>query len=187
MKKNNLLYGLLYAVVLIILSGCENDIEKIKIVTRKEELADLTMENAILTYTDTSKIKAKIYAKKLKRFSLEKNPHTEFPEGAKVEFYNEHESVSSVISADYAIYFEEKELWEGKGNVVAVNDKGEQLNTEHIFWDMKTEKIYSEKYSKITTADGVFTGKKGFDAEQDFSKWRLKGSEGIVNVKDENQ
>ncbi|MBS1234211.1 MAG: hypothetical protein H6R34_775, partial [Bacteroidetes bacterium] len=49
------------------------------------------------------------------------------------------------------------------------------------------ETIYSDQFTKIINADGTFYGEKGFEARQDLSKWKLKGSKGTVNVKDQLQ
>jgi LPS export ABC transporter protein LptC len=171
----------------LILVSCETDIEKINIITKNVILPDISMENAELLYSDTAKLKVKIIAPKLDKYNKPIEPYMEFPIGVEVFFYNENEEISSTISAEYGIYYETKRLWEGRKNVIATNDKGEKLNTEQLFWDMEKEIIFSDKFSKITTDDGVFFGKNGFTAEQDFSRWRLKGSEGSVNIKEEQK
>ena len=53
-----------------------------------------------------------------------------------------------------------------------------------MFWDQKEKRIYSDKFTRITNADGVFIGENGFEAEEDLSKWRLNGYSGKVNVTD---
>jgi hypothetical protein len=103
-------------------------------------------------------------------------------------FYQPDGKVESHIEADYALFFEKQELWEARNNVVAKNEStNEQLFTEHIFWNQKEEKIYSDQFTKIIKADGTFTGEKGFEARQDLTKWKLFRSKGTVNVKDQMQ
>lgn len=178
-------WALLFVCLVAFFYSCKNDIEKIKAITKNELLPAVSMEEAEIVYTDSALMKLKITGPIIKQFDLPDNPYMEFPEGIKVEFFNDTQAVSSTITAGYAIYYTKKELWEARHNVQALNLKGEQLNTEQMFWDRQTGRIYSNKYSRIQTADGIFYGKNGFESDEEFNTWKLKGSEGTVNIQDE--
>jgi LPS export ABC transporter protein LptC len=179
---------LLLATAVIIAVSCENDIATIKALNEDPNIPMQTGSNVVITYTDSGLIKIKLMAPELRRFSRENDPYYEFPKGLKVLFYQADGNVESQITADYALFFEKQELWEAKNNVVAKNERtNEQLFTEHIFWNQKEEKIYSDQFTKIVKADGTFCGEKGFEARQDLTKWKLYGSKGTVNVKDQLQ
>ena len=62
---------------------------------------------------------------------------------------------------------------------------GDQLNTEELFWDEANELIYSNTFTRIQNQDGTFYGKNGFESHQSLDNWQLKGSSGIVNVRDD--
>ncbi len=164
--------------------SCKNDIDTINLYKKKEKFADVSVKNAKIVFTDSAKTKIKIVTPLLKQYKLEKDPYTEFPEGIEVFFFNAHEEVKSKIRANYAIYYEDEELWEARDDVVTVNNKGEKLNTEQMFWDQKERKIYSNKFTKIKTEDDIFYGQNGFVANQDMSKWRLNKSKGTVQIED---
>ena len=66
---------------------------------------------------------------------------------------------------------------------MVVNKKGETLNTEHLIWEEKTEKIHTDEFVKITTEDEVIFG-HGFESNQDFSKYRIKKIKGTIDLKD---
>jgi LPS export ABC transporter protein LptC len=105
----------------------------------------------------------------------------------RVVFYDSLERPSSEIKANYAIYYEKKQLWEARNQVVAENlVNHDKLETEQMFWDQKEEKIYSEKFTRLTNSDGISYGEGGFESRQDMSKWRLKGSSGTLNVNNDN-
>jgi LPS export ABC transporter protein LptC len=179
---------LLMASGTILFCSCENDIATIKALHEEVNMPTQTGTNVEIVYSDSGLVKGRIIAPELKRFSRENDPYYEFPKGLKVLFYSHDGKVESHIQANYALYFEKQELWEARNNVVAKNEKtNEQLFTEHLFWNEKEETIYSDQYTKIIKADGTFNGEKGFEARQDLSKWKLKGSKGTVNVKDEPQ
>ncbi len=174
------------AVIVFIVISCENDIEKINELTSELKLPDQTGYNVEVTYSDSGKFIGKLYTPELNKYEEEKEPYIEFPQGIKVIFYDDNEKFESYIRSDYAIYYEKKELWEIRKDVVARNVvKGEQLNTEQLYWDQNLGTIYSDKFSKIVNEDGTFYGENGFEAKEDLSKWKLKGSKGTVNVSDE--
>lgn len=165
--------------------SCENDIEKINIFLDERKLPQVTIKDTEILYSDSAKLKVKIITSRLEKYNIPKDPYIEFPDGIHVIFYDKNENIESQINAQYAIYWEAKDLWKAENNVKAVNKDGEQLNTELLFWDQRTEKIYSNKFVKIINEDGTFYGENGFESNQDLSKWKLIGSKGSVNIKDE--
>jgi LPS export ABC transporter protein LptC len=167
------------------LFSCQkNEIEKIRAISDTGMVPDVSISDPEIVFTDSGRKEIEIIAPQLKQFKLEKDPYTEFPKGLNVFFYDVKGDIKSKISANYAIYYEDDKLWEARHNVVAVNEKGEVLNTEQMFWDQEKRIIFSDKFTKINSGDEIFTGKNGFTAEQDFSKWRLKGSSGTVQIEE---
>ncbi|MBQ1695579.1 MAG: LPS export ABC transporter periplasmic protein LptC, partial [Bacteroidales bacterium] len=85
----------------------------------------------------------------------------------------------------YARFLIEKELWEIKSDVEVDNiSRNEKINTELMYWDMKKELVYSDKYVRITTEDEILTG-DGFESNQDFSEWKILKPAGVISIKDE--
>ncbi len=170
----------------IMLFSCKNDLKEIKALTEEHKVyPSQTAQELTIVRSDSAKIVAKIFAKEIKVFSKAEEPYINFPKGLLVESYKNYPEIESSMTANTAIYYNEKQLWHAIGDVVAVNIKGEQLNTEELFWDEAKEIIYSDKFSRISTEDGTFYGKNGFESDQNFTKWKLINTEGIVNVKDE--
>ena len=167
--------------------SCKNDIETINALNNEIKLPDQTGFNIEITYTDSGKIQGKIYAPEVNKYDRGEEPYVEFPKGMKVMFYDSLERPTSYIKANYAIYYEKKQLWEARNQVVAENlVNHDKLETEQMFWDQKEEKIYSEKFTRLTNSDGISYGEGGFESRQDMSKWRLKGSSGTLNVNNDN-
>ena len=173
-------------IVLLFFLACENDINKIKTITATPNLPELTGHNYEIIQSDSGKVKVRLLAPEIIKFSKSENPYTAFPRGITAYFYDDSLNIESVIEANYVIYYEEEGLWEAKNNVEARNlSNGNQLNTEHLFWDQKKKRIYSNTYSRIVNEDGTFYGENGFEASQDLTKWKLKGSKGTVKVRNE--
>ena len=166
--------------------SCENDLEKIKSITILEEFPDASGYKYEILYSDSSRVRIRILAPEIQRFARSENPYIDFPLGMTAYFYDDSLEISSIIKAKDVVYFENENLWEAKNDVEARNlENGNQVNTEHMFWDEKKQEIYSHTNSRIVNKDGTFYGEKGFIAKQDLSWYRLIGSRGTVIVRDE--
>jgi LPS export ABC transporter protein LptC len=187
MKCRNILYpGVILLVIFSCLISCENEIEKINSLTGNSTLPEVSGKNFEIINSDSGKVKVRILAPEIYKYYQVDPPYIEFPRGMKAYFYDDSLKIESVIEAGYVKYFEAEKLWEAKNNVEARNlKKGEQLNTEHLFWNQEKKIIYSNTSSRIVTEQGTFYGEKGFEANQDLTKWKLKSSKGTVNVKNE--
>ncbi len=160
--------------------------KRLNSLTGNTTLPEVSGKNFEIIHSDSGKVKVRILAPEIRKYAFVEQPYIEFPRGMKAYFYDDSLKIESVIEAGYVKYFEAEKLWEAKNNVEARNlKKGEQLNTEHLFWNQEKKTIYSNTSSRIVTEEGTFYGEKGFEANQDLSKWKLKSSKGTVNVKNE--
>ncbi len=167
------------------LFSCENDLEVIKTVTATLDLPKQSAEDIEVIYTDSSKIKIKITAPKLELFEeSDEKSYYEFPEGIKVYFYNPDHTIKSKLSANFAIHYFTEDLWEARINVVAINQSGEILKTEQLFWDQKMHKIYTDKFAKVIDDKSQIIG-QGFEADESFDTWEFKKVTGNINIDNE--
>ena len=181
-----LIIAALFSGAAIILSGCENNIEKIKAFSSSENLPVLEATNFETLYTDSGEVRFFLKAPKLLRFETEGEPYVEFPEGIELIKYDNHQNIVSGITAEYAKQFVDEKKWEAKNNVIATNAKGDTLKTEHLIWEEKTEEIYTEEYVKIIRSDQIITG-IGFHSDQSLENWRIKDPRGTIYVDVENK
>ena len=65
----------------------------------------------------------------LEGYSQAREPYREFRKGVKITTYKNDSlsEVDAVLTANYAIYYENRELWEAKGNGVVRNSDGKQI------------------------------------------------------------
>ncbi len=105
----------------------------------------------------------------------------EFPLGMEVIGYDSIGQPSSRVIADHALHWAQRDLWELKGNVLVEGEEGQKLYTQQLFWDRKTQKIYSNVDSKVEEGEDVFIG-EGFEADDDFSRWTFRRLTGTVGV-----
>ncbi len=167
----------------ILFFACEkSNIEQIKAFSSPENLPIVEANNFETLYTDSGTIRFLLKTPKLLRFENDGKAYSEFPNGVHIEQYDNNQKITSSITADYAKQFEKEEKWEAKNNVIVTNSKGDTLKTEHLIWEEKTEKIYTEEFVKIISEDRVITG-KGLTSDQDMQNWTIKKPQGDIYLK----
>jgi LPS export ABC transporter protein LptC len=168
--------------VLFFLCSCENDIQKVKELTAKQDSAIVSARNIEMLYTTKGITKVLMKAPLLNRYLDDKQKsHLEFPEGITLTFYDEFGTVSSKLKANYSIYYEDEGKWIARYDVEAVNKNNEILNTEYLIWMQKEAKVSSDQFVKFTTTDGIIYG-DGFNSDQTFSSIEIINSRGEINI-----
>jgi len=162
------------AFIMLFFLQCENDIKKVNLITKKKSFPDETAKNIEILRTDSGKIIVRLFASELQRFENIEKPYTLFPKGLAATTFNPYPQIESSFTSKWAKYYEKDKIWEARNDVQAMNYKGEKLNTELMFWNEKRKIIYSDKFTRITSSNGVFYGEKGFEADENFTKWKLK-------------
>jgi LPS export ABC transporter protein LptC len=166
------------------LFSCKNDPKQVEELSRKDNQSSETAIDIEILYSSSGNIRMKLNAPLLKRYPGDK-PYTEFPKGIKVIFYDSIMRPETQLTSQYAINREFEKIMEAKKDVVVINEKGEILNTEHLIWNQETETISTEEFVKITTADEVIMG-HGMEADQQFTRYKIKKITGTINIKEED-
>ncbi len=180
-KYPSLSIAILSLGIAVLFFSCANKIEKIKEVSSGEKLYSAEAENYEMIHSDSTIIRFKLITPKLINYDKVDDPFIEFPEGVKIEKYNDQMEQTASITSNYARYFEKEKRWEAENNVVAVNPQGDTLKTEQLIWEEEKEKIYSEQFVKIIRKDQVITG-VGFESDQNLGNWKIKNPRGPLYI-----
>lgn len=172
-------------VVAIFFIGCSNDEDVLPDLSEKAPKPVEISINTTILYSDSAVLRLKIVTPELQRWTNLETPYVEFPKGLSLFFYDSLGNIESTITADYAINYTEEKRVEVKHNVEVVNGNEETLNTEHLIWLQKEEKIYTEEFVKITTPDEIIYG-DGLEANQQFTKYRIKNIKGTIAVDEDS-
>lgn len=160
----------------LLFGACANDPDTINKLADDEELKPLNIQyDVVYNYSDSATQRLELKAPVVLDFSQLDEPYYEFKEGIDVTFFDKFGHQENYLRANYAKQLLDKDIWEARGDVVVNNKKGEKLSTEELFWNMKTEKIYSSVFVKITTGDETIMG-VGFEADQNFTSYTIKSS-----------
>ena len=113
-------------------------------------------ENLTVIQTKEGNLSFRFSAPLLEEYEYAEEPYIEFRKGIEIETYNDStQTVEAKLSANYAIFMKRQQLWEAKGNVRGSNADGNQLETEQLFWNQKSKRVYSNVDSKITQKGDV--------------------------------
>jgi LPS export ABC transporter protein LptC len=170
----------------ILFYACENNIEEIKAFSSPENLPILEATNFQTLFTDSGQIRFLLKAPKLLQFENEGKDFIEFPNGMELVEYDANKNIISTLSADYAKQFVKEEKWVAKNNVVATNAQGDSLKTEHLIWEEKTEKIYTDEFVKIIRPNSVISG-VGLVSDQALQDWKILKPTGTIYVEVNNE
>ena len=154
--------------------------------TVRDDLPTQVVFDFTTSYTDSARLKLKMQAPVMEYFGKMAEPYSDFNRGLNVYFYDNAESdePSGTISAKFARYLEKENLWEVRDSVVAVNEKGEILETELLFWNEEKGIIYTDKFVKIKQTDQIIMG-TGLESDIRLNNWEIKNVSGTISLNDE--
>jgi LPS export ABC transporter protein LptC len=170
--------------LILFFSSCQTDIPTVSQIIAGKNHPSETGKSVEIIYSDSGRVKMKLTAAQLDRYVGEK-PYIEMPKGVKMFFFDDSFKITSQLKADYAIRYDNEGKMEAKRHVVVVNVKGDTLNTEHLIWDENKERVYTNAFVRITTADEIIYG-DGLESNEDFTKYKITHIKGMFNVKDKD-
>lgn len=154
-------------------------------ITIEEDAPAETAKMIEMLYSDSGKVVIRLESPRLNRYAAD-DPYIEFPEGLNLYFFDSLMNVKTTLSAHYGISWEKTKIMEVKNDVVITDfEKDETLNTEHLIWDQRQKKIYSDVFVKRTSPDGVLYG-DGFDADESLKSYTLRNPRGIFTIQEED-
>jgi len=169
-------------VVLFLLFSCTSNVpEQIDPVQNRADFPRLHSMDVSTVISDSGITRYRIVTPQWDIYDRSSQPYWEFPYGVHFERFDEQLVIDANIHSEYAKYLENEQIWELRGNVRATNIQGELFETEQLFWDQKSEKIYSDSLIKITQEDYIIIG-KGFESNQEMTKYQVKQTQGVIPV-----
>ena len=148
--------ALLIAGSAILLYSCDK--ESVAEEPNDEALMTEYSEHLTMTNTENGRKSYVFTAPLVEGYSLAKEPYQEFRKGVDIVTYQKDSTgaVDATLTANYAIHYGNRKLWEAKGNVVVKKSNGQELYTQQLFWNEKTRRIWSNVDSKIVEESGKF-------------------------------
>jgi hypothetical protein len=174
--------ALLFGVLL--LSACENDLNKIKEVSAKLVSQPIdTTRGVEVIYSDSAIVKGIMKTPLMIHYAVAK-PYYIMPKGVKVVFFDVNGKETGNIVADSAANHDIEKLIEFHKNVVCTNAKGETFKSDELIWDQLKKTIYSNKPVQMATPSGNIMNGKDFKSDDALLHPIMTQSTGVFNVSD---
>lgn len=175
-------YGIALVFLLSSMASCRNDPAEVNSITKRDTLPLLTTQNVNMLISDSARLKVHLTAPRSEDF-IGENQRTVFPQGADIEIYDDSGMVNTSVQSQYAENRPKEQKIFAKQKVVVINNKGEKLETEKLTWDTRTQRIYTDAFVKITTAEQVLLG-EGLEADAAFTEYEIKNLTGTLMLHD---
>ena len=137
-------------------------------------LPSLTVKYDTTVYFDSGRVVLRMTFPIMEQYDNSGNPYYDFKMGLYVNFFDRDKEPSGSISAKYAKYTENANIWELRDSVVVINENQEKLETESLFWNQTKDLIYTDSFITFTSEDQIMTG-TGFESDTHLRKRIIKG------------
>ena len=171
--------------MLFLLSACGRKKNPVTdAITNRDSVPVMTTRDVSTYISDSGVVRYKIIADEWRVYDRLDPTRWTFEEGIYREKFNNDLSIEATIVADTAYYYDQQELWELRGNVHIENEQDEQFDTQQLYWNQKTKKVYSDLYIRIRQQKRIITG-IGFTSNQEFTNYTIKQTQGIFPISED--
>ena len=172
------------AVMFILFPACSGNNKNLAdAIAENDTLPSMTSLGVTTLVSDSGITRYKIVTEEWLIFDKKNPPYWAFEKGVYLEKFDTLFRIDASIKADTAYYYEKKKLWELKGNVQILSQRGDKFETQQLFWDEKKEKVYSDKFIRIEQEDKSITG-YGFESNQELTEYEIKNTTGMFTIED---
>ena len=152
-------------------------------ITERDSLPVMDTRGVTTLISDSGMIRYRIETEEWKVFDRKKPSYWAFEQGVYLEKFDTLFQVEASIKADTAYFYDKEELWKLVSNVHIQNQKGEQFDTDLLYWDQKKQRVYSDQRIRIEQPDRIIIG-RGFESNQQMTVYTIHKPEGIFYVDD---
>ena len=184
LKSLNITAAFFAAVMFILFPACSGNNKNLAdAIAENDTLPSMTSLGVTTLVSDSGITRYKIVTEEWLIFDKKNPPYWAFEKGVYLEKFDTLFRIDASIKADTAYYYEKKKLWELKGNVQILSQRGDKFETQQLFWDEKKEKVYSDKFIRIEQEDKSITG-YGFESNQELTEYEIKNTTGMFTIED---
>lgn len=164
--------------------SCKTDPREIDRIASRADIPDMSGEKMELVYSDSARVKYRVTTPLYNKFNQNDKKYDEFPKGLKAILYDKAGKEVGSLVCKYAKKLKDESLWEIRDEVVVINAEGKKLETELLYWDMKKELVYSDRYTRLTVGEQIIEGNKGFESDQQLHNPVFKQITGEVEIQE---
>ena len=173
MKNIMNITAFLIVAAIVILAGCNADntskSNQLNLIEDTAGRPDSEVRNARIYLYDEGRVTTEIFSTEIHKFDeLDSTMGYQLD----IDFFDSTGAVMSEVVGDSGIIREQTGHLSIYGNVVVVTEDKTKLETDYLFWNTTTDKIYTDAFVRVTSEDGVLTG-WGLEADQRLSSYQI--------------
>lgn len=162
----------------------KGEVEQSNEAQSRQSIAVLITDSVSTLISDSGITRYRIEAPQWLVYDKTDPPYQVFPQGVYLEQFDASLAVQASLKADYAYYNETTQIWLLRGNVHALNRKGEEFDTPELSWNQKTHRVYSDSLIHIKREKSIITG-VGFDSNEEMNQYTILHPTGIFPIDEE--
>ena len=178
-------HHILILLLLLLASACSRTEEEKQHLKQLEDIGPVKEAfNVRFLFSEEAVLQAELNAPHAIESTEDEKDVRLFDQGMQLIFYTPEGNKKSELTSDKGKFlnqFKEAEVW---GNVVMINEKGDKLETERLFWNKVEDRIYSNEFVKIHTDTEIIYGDSML-ANTDFTEYKIYNIRGSISLKDE--
>lgn len=161
---------LLLAACALLLTSCEEKVKPTVVPVQGEELPSQESWRSTVVFSDSARLKAVLWAGHIASFAARQI--TELQDSIHVDFYNDREEHTSLLTARRGVVHDATQDLEAYENVVVISDSGTTLRTERLFWNNATQRIHTDAFVDIRSPREHIMG-HGMESDQSLKNYRI--------------
>jgi LPS export ABC transporter protein LptC len=167
---------ILYFGLALLWLGCRSQ-EQQTVTPQNYDGPDQEGWNSRITVTSNGRQTAIVQYSHMEKFSRRRE--VKFDDGLVVDFYNPEGKHTSNLVSERGVLYEETNDVEALGNVVVKSDSGATVLTQRLRWDNGRQKIVSNEFVTIVTAQNDTLYGQGFQSDQSLKHWSIGKPSGV--------
>ncbi|MEM0996292.1 MAG: LPS export ABC transporter periplasmic protein LptC [Bacteroidota bacterium] len=171
-----------FLLLIVLLSACSRtEEEKARLKQFEEDGPVREAFNVRFLFSEQALLQAELTAPHAIESTEDEQDVRIFDDGLNLVFYTEEGTEKSNLTSENGKFrnqFKQAEVW---GNVVMVNEKGDRMETEKLFWDKVEDRLYTPEFVKIRTESEIIFG-DSMIANTDFTEYRIFNIRGAISL-----
>ena len=182
MQKSNIhiIINSVIAFAMTLFFSCKGKLDDVKKLNLSDNEPVGISDSINVKYTDSGRLAANLVSPKMYDYSNLSFSYSEFPDGMVLYLYDKQNQQTTIIS-DYAIVYNDTDLIDLRGNVIAATPELDTLYADQLYYDQTKQWLFTNLPVTFRSKDYVTNG-EGFDSDRDFNKAEVLGVTGQFAV-----
>lgn len=161
--------------IILFFVACSNDLSEVNELFQTMNTDIEIATDVSVIYSDSAKIRLKVSGPLLERHVGRNEQKDVFTNGVHVEFLDDNQTTLSWLDARFLERREKDSKVFVRDSVVLYNRENDKLETSELIWDEESERIYTDKFVRITQPEkGDTSYGYGFETDKQFTEFTIK-------------